>query len=388
MKRGHLLHSNVTVLALVTLTSFVQQRGLCIADSDTGAPGDAISCDLRSGTCDPLIGRRHNASVSFQVSHDTGVCRCPGAGGSCYGDCGRKFDAAEVATVETFKYGRFETRLFPDLRANGTLVAFFLYKNDSDKVPGTSWTEIDFEVHGMGKHSAEPIQTNIVTGNMGRRTLSEMFLAAPRHRKNMNAQMKAIKDSFHHFAIEWTPSYVSWYFDGHRLRHEVSCDARGADAEECSPQVARLNKAMNLRMSVWPLDPSMPWAEHWAGIFDRKNAKLPLTVYYDYVRVYDYEPFSKGFTLRWTDDFSGLNTSRWTASTHTFLGNEAHFRPERAVIAGSNATDANGYLTLSISRAEDDIAISAPQDSESYSKKFLPAVRREYRMPCIFSAPS
>ncbi|CEM05864.1 unnamed protein product [Vitrella brassicaformis CCMP3155] len=106
---------------------------------------------------------------------------------------------------------------------------------------------------------------------------------------------------------------------------------------------------MNLRLSVWPLNPALPWAEHWAGIFDGKHTKLPLTVYYDYVKVYDYDPLSKGFTLRWTDDFRSFKTSRWERSQHTFLANEPHFR-DNAVIAATNATDARAYLALSIAR--------------------------------------
>jgi len=46
-------------------------------------------------------------------------------------------------------------------------------------VPGTSWTEIDFEVHGMGKHCQEPIQTNVITGTMEDRSFSEVFFPAP-----------------------------------------------------------------------------------------------------------------------------------------------------------------------------------------------------------------
>ncbi|CEM26580.1 unnamed protein product [Vitrella brassicaformis CCMP3155] len=136
----------------------------------------------------------HTTDEGYYMNGDK--CFCPGLGGSCYGECGRKYDAAEVASVEAFKYGRFETRLFPSIEVDGTVATFFLFKNDT-----TRWR-----------------------GRPGKRWISRStkFFAAP-------------------------------------------------------------------------VDPSLKWAGHWAGVFDEKHTKLPLTVYYDYVKVYDYDLISKGF---------------------------------------------------------------------------------------------
>ncbi|CEM31690.1 unnamed protein product [Vitrella brassicaformis CCMP3155] len=341
MKR---LELQASVWALFALKNVAQQSAVVPVDGPR---------ERRSSDCDPFID-------AARLQTDDVRCLCPGLGGSCYGHCGRNFDAAEVASVEPFRYGRFETRLFPNTRANGTVVTFFLYKNESDKIRGASWKEIDFEVHGMGNHSEEPIQTNIITGTMEDRSSSEMFFPAPGRSRDVETQTKAVKTGFHHFAIEWTPDHVAWFFDGQRIRHEVSCEAQGVTGALCSPQVAQLNEAMNLRMSVWPLNPLLPWAEHWAGIFDAKHTRLPLTVYYDYVKVYDYDPLSEGFILRWTDAFRSFNTSRWETSMHTFLANEAHFRPDKAAIAPTHAMDACDYLALSIARTGTNITVSTP----------------------------
>ncbi|CEL94059.1 unnamed protein product [Vitrella brassicaformis CCMP3155] len=66
--------------------------------------------------------------------------------------------------------------MLPSLEVDGTVATFFLYKNDSDKVAGASWQEIDYEVHGMGPHGEAPIQTNIITGNYTDRDINEIFL--------------------------------------------------------------------------------------------------------------------------------------------------------------------------------------------------------------------
>ncbi|CEM35486.1 unnamed protein product, partial [Vitrella brassicaformis CCMP3155] len=258
-----------------------------------------------------------------------------------------------------FKYGRFETRLFPSIEVDGTVATFFLFKNDSDKVEGASWQEIDFEVHGMGIHSDKPIQTNMISGAIGERSMSEKFFAAPGRPGRKAAQTKAIKRGFHHFAVEWTPDHVSWYFDERRMRRVVSCDAPGADAEECSPEVSQLNGTMNLRMSLWPVDPAL----NWAGVFDEKHTKLPLTVYYDYVKVYDYDPISKGFSLKWADDFTSFNSSRWEAGTHTFDRNYAHFRPDKAIIVEGDDVNAS-YLALSLTPANASIVVPVPRDTK------------------------
>jgi len=310
-----------------------------------------------------LWPRWYDYQLLFRDSQDPSACSCPGAGGSCYGECGRKFDAAEVATVEAFQYGRFEACFFPNVRDNGTLATFFLYKNDSDKVSGATWQEIDFEIHGRGGHTHAPIQTNMITGSMGRRRNPEMFHAAPGYARDTDAQIEAIKKGFHHFAVEWTPEYVAWFFDEQRIRHEVRCGPKKKKKKKgCRPSLPQLNETMNVRMSVWPLSPAIPWAKDWAGILDEEHTKLPITVYYDYVKVYNYDSISKGFVLKWADDFTSFNTSRWEKSTHTWGGNYAHMRPDKAVIVRGHDSKSS-YLSLSIAPAGEDITVPAPQQT-------------------------
>ncbi|CEM15598.1 unnamed protein product [Vitrella brassicaformis CCMP3155] len=311
----------------------------------------------------------HQTEDGFYMNQDK--CFCAGVGGTCVGECGRGYDAAELTSKDNFMYGRFEASLYPNIDVNGTVATFFLYKNDSDKVAGASWQEIDYEVHGMGGHGEVPIQTNMITGNFTDREISEIFFGAAGHPSEIEAQKAAIKQGFHHFALEWTPEYVAWYFDGRRIRMDIPCEAEGADPETCSPQPAQLLEPMNLRISLWPCDPEPFWAEFWAGRFNPET--LPLTIYFDYVKAYDYDPVTKGFTLKWVDEFETLNTTLWEVGAHTFDVNYAHFTPEKAVIVKSEDHDPmsdGSYLALSITPKHEALTPAAPASSSMAHDEF------------------
>ncbi|CEL94060.1 unnamed protein product [Vitrella brassicaformis CCMP3155] len=145
---------------------------------------------------------------------------------------------------------------------------------------------------------------------------------------------------------------------------EVSCEAEGADQKTCSPQPAQLVERMNLRISLWPCDPEPFWAEWWVGRFDA--TALPLTIYFDFVKAYDYGYVTKGFTLRWIDEFDHLNTTRWEIGAHTFDVNYAHFTPDNAVIVKSedhDPTSDGSYLALSMTEKGRKVNPSPPSSS-------------------------
>jgi len=113
---------------------------------------------------------------------------------------------------------------------------------------------------------------------------------------------------------------------------------------------------MNLRLSVWPTDPELVDPD-WAGSFD--PAELPQTIYFDFVKVYDYNYDTKDFDLRWIDEFDTLNTTRWEMGIHTFTVNYAHFRPSNAALIKSSEADGDpqsdgSYLALSITNKNDE----------------------------------
>ncbi|CEM01690.1 unnamed protein product [Vitrella brassicaformis CCMP3155] len=279
-------------------------------------------------------------------------CTLPGGEGTCTGECGRDYASGEVASHELFLYGRFETRMYPNIYHNGTLATFFLYKNESDKIAGENWAEIDFEVHGGGAHPFAPIQTNLITGTPEERMLAEEFFPAPEIPKAV--QGTYVRGRFHIFTIEWTPAYIAWFIDGFQIRRETACPAWGKPPNsKCNPQVNALNEPMNLRASHWPLEPHpavSPWAEYWAGIFDdTSKAALPAGPYYDWIRTYTYDNETSSFVFHWQEDFDGpgVNRKRWEVAKHTYSLNHAQFNASNVFITEP------GHLALVLSERGD-----------------------------------
>lgn len=79
-------------------------------------------------------------------------------------------------------------------------------------------------------------------------------------------------------------------------------------------------------MNLWPPEVD-PW---WHGL-DPKD--MPVYTYYDYVKVYSYDPQSKQFSLKWEDNFDTLDENRWEISDNwTFGGNKAVFMKDHTYV--------------------------------------------------------
>ncbi len=196
------------------------------------------------------------------------------------------FYGAELYTLESFKYGRFEARM-KMAYAPGCISSMFLYYNNSYEGNGKVWNEIDIEV--IGKNSSA-FQSNIITGELNAKVTSE----------NIHNLTSPVDSEYHVYTIEWTPEKVTWLLDG-EVQRETSV-LSGTKAKE---QVESLVESQSLRFNLWASS-----SVGWVGQFDQKN--IPIAQYIDYVKVYDYDTETGTFTERWTDDFDSYNAKRWT----------------------------------------------------------------------------
>jgi endo-1,3-1,4-beta-glycanase ExoK len=236
----------------------------------------------------------------------------------------KAYKGAEVYSRQGVLYGRMEMRMRM-IRGSGLVSTFFTYKNGSE-MSGATWEETDIEA--LGKNDATTWQSNLITGNP--RMTSEEFYAAP----------SSLADDYHTYAIEWTPDYVSWSFDGTMVRKTEG------------GQASNLTNAATLRFNAWASN-----ASGWAGAFD--EAALPAYQFVNWIKYYRYEDGQ--FVLDWTDDFDTFDTTRWATGNWTFDGNLVDFDPDNAVVQ-------DGTLILAITK-EDATGFSGKVPSDGDGSK-------------------
>ncbi len=219
----------------------------------------------------------------------------------------KNYKGAELRTLKSYTYGRFEVR-YKAVQASGALASFFTFH---DNISSTQdWNEIDIEI--MGRYTDE-VQFNTITAGQTSHVYPQWV--------NFNPAA-----DFHTYAIEWTPDYVAWFIDGKEVFRQTG------------EHIRTLNKPQKIMMNIWP-----PAYSNWAGKLD--PVVLPLFAKYDWVSYAAYTPGSgtvgtgNNFTPRWKDDFSFWNQSRWAKAAHTFQGNNCDFVPENVVFK-------DGLMTL------------------------------------------
>ena len=225
----------------------------------------------------------------------------------------KAFTGAEVYTLKEFQYGKFEARM-KMAAASGTVSSMFLYQDGSEIADGRPWVEVDIEILGKNPGS---FQSNIITGKAGAQKTSEKH----------HAVSPAADQSFHTYAIEWTPDYVRWTVDGVEVRKTEG------------GQVNNLTGTQGLRFNLWSSE-----SVAWVGQFD--ESKIPLFQYINWVKFYKYtkEEGKDGvFTLDWTDDFDTFDDTRWGKSNTTFDGN-------RVDLTNRNVYTKDGMLILALTR--------------------------------------
>ncbi len=212
---------------------------------------------------------------------------------------------AEYRTLDSYTYGRFETRAKP-AQGDGIVSSFFTFDDPADP-----WGEIDIEWLGLFDHI---IDLNIIT--------TGQTSHIRQHYVPFNPHL-----DFHDYGFEWTPEYVAWFIDGEEIFRQTGS------------HIMELDSAQKLMMNLW-----QPVYADWVGTFDDRI--LPRFSYYDWVKYYEYTPdvgdygTDNNFTLEWEDDFSDFNQTRWEKSdNHTWGGNQS-------ILIEENAVFVDGMLVL------------------------------------------
>ena len=223
----------------------------------------------------------------------------------------KDFKGAEIRTIETFKYGKYEVSM-KSASGDGVISSFFTFYDGSDFMQ--SWNEIDIEM--LGRYNNE-IQLNSIFGKHSMNEKRAVVLFNPH-------------SSFHKYAFEWTPQSIVWYVDDYEIYRQ---ERELADA---------LNKNQKLMMNIWASG-NVEWSGKW------NKAVLPVSSEYDYVKFYKFiEGANEKFQLQWTDDFEKLDATRWQLANHTFEENLCDFTAENVVFKNGKM-----ILNLTVGHAAD-----------------------------------
>ena len=258
----------------------------------------------------------------------------------------KPYKAAEVITLEEFKFGAFEARIRA-AEGPGYIFAYFLWKNDSE-LPGTEWQEQDFEIFGKnGRY-----QTQIMTPGNPRTS----------HSKNHSLPTPAY-DRYYTYRMEWTPDFLAFYVDGELVRKVTD---KVEYAKHLDPARA---EASQIRLSLWAGDSG------WSGVLSPEY--IPAAGFVDWFHVYDYNQQTKTFVSRWRDDFNTLDFSRWYLANWTFSFAVNDYTPNNAkaidgklVIAFTD--EANEGVFPSVI-PEDNASPSPPIEEEEVLATLIPA---------------
>lgn len=218
--------------------------------------------------------------------------------------------SAELYTTKQYTYGRFEARI-QFAYGDGIVSSFFMWK-DGSEMSDVFWNELDFE-----KLRADcELETNALYG-MPESSHNEVYEGT-----------LDLCGTFHTYAYEWTPDYISWLIDGTEIRRETG-DVALAYAQNAPD-------GMQIRFNIWPGDDSF------GGNFDPQI--LPA---HEYVNWVQYSSYANGqFQLEWREDFTGTTVpSGWSKGSWDSPKGLSTHDP-------ANANVVNGYLVLSLTADE------------------------------------
>lgn len=231
---------------------------------------------------------------------------------------------AELSGRDQFTYGRFEARM-KMVAISGSVSSMFLYYDDSYKADIFPWNEIDIEI--LGKNSGA-WQSNLITrypdGDDGKK--NKNISSEEVHQFGFDATA-----DFHLYAMIWTPEYISWEIDSVEVRRDYIGEKLG--------QVEFMTEQQSLRFNLWA-SKSPAWTGKFTGA---ELADGPKEQLIDYVRVYNYDPATKTFTLDWQDDFDGddIDPDHWKTG---------NWEMENVMLTRDNIEVRDGYCVMMISR--------------------------------------
>ncbi|MFP4015350.1 MAG: family 16 glycosylhydrolase [Chitinispirillaceae bacterium] len=258
----------------------------------------------------------------------------------------------ELFSKDQQLYGRYEVRM-RTAAGNGILSTFFTFENDGWMPDSDNpWREIDIEV--LGRYT-DRFQTNIITGTAEGRVTSEYY---PPLEVDPS-------QGYHTYAIEWTPDYIAFFFDGEEVRRTEAGDSEN-QVVDCRdiPQSYRFN--------FWAND-----IVGWVGEFD--PSILPRYQYVNWIRYYSYDTDTKEFTFDWEDNFDSFDSQRWARATHT-IEDFTQFDPENVLIQ-------DGTLVLALTDLDgnglEDITVPQDQGSTSVVRRSKPVAVKGAQMESV-----
>jgi endo-1,3-1,4-beta-glycanase ExoK len=234
--------------------------------------------------------------------------------------------SAELYTVQSYGYGRFEARV-RYAPGDGVVSSFFLWKDGSEQA-GTFWNELDFEKLGADCR----METNPIYGKPAANHSQKHALALD------------MCGAFQTYAYEWTPEAIVWFINGQEIRREVGAAAQAF--------VDNAPGGMQIHFNLWPGDATF------GGNFD--PAILPVHEYIDWVQYSKWE--AGAFTLAWREDFDGATVpDGWGTGTW-------ESPKKKSTHAEENVNFIDGYAVLSLT-ADDKLgpAGAKPGDAASGS---------------------
>ena len=186
------------------------------------------------------------------------------SGNSCwYGTC--RYTSARLLTAGKFtqKYGRFEASIkIP--RGQGLWPAFWMLGDNLGPVQWPDAGEIDV-MENIGREPATVHGSLHGPGYSGGNPITGAY---------QHPQGWSFADTFHQFAVEWSPTAVTWFVDNVPYQTKGVADAHGNQWVFDHPFFMVLNMAVG---GDWPGSPD-------------GSTSFPQTMTVDYVRVYAGSP--------------------------------------------------------------------------------------------------
>lgn len=241
----------------------------------------------------------------------------------------RLYNAGEISSNQTFKYGKFEARLKSAV-GSGIISSFYLFNKNDESV----WNEIDFECFGKN----DIVQTNYwIPGKIQNPKLVDN----PAQHKN-----------FKTYVIEWTPEYIEWFINGQSVRGKV--------------KNSYINDDLKVFFNIW-LSNSEQWAGKVSGNILGEESVI------DYFKYYRYNQTENKFELNpsFIEDFNSL--SNWSKSLWTFDDNLADFVSDNVNIENNNVVlKLSSNNTTVGSNSSESSAIVVCVDGLSFANTILP----------------
>ena len=174
---------------------------------------------------------------------------------------GDKVYSARINSRENWLYGYFEGRIkLP--HGKGTWPAFWMMPEKFTGWPGCG--EIDIMEH-----------VGCVPTEVSSSIHCQAYYHAINTQKTAARKVAGVMDEFHVYALEWTPEYIKTYVDGKALLFY-------------NPD----NYPLGRNENTWPFHVpfhyilNLAWGGDWGGMYGVDNDALPVTLEFDYVRVF------------------------------------------------------------------------------------------------------